>query len=145
MFKGSGTFGEVCEGQIQKFQNYNHPLDETKVAIKFIKSNDNDDDFMDFFKEALAASKLKHENVVEFFGVCLELDCIVMELMSGGQLLDYLHNNKETLDLNDLMKITLDICKGCAYLEKMKFVHRDIAARNCLLTSMDANLMKVHT
>ena len=139
MFKGSGAFGEVCEGRIQRIQAYNHPMDKTKVAIKFLKSDDNDD----FFKEALAASKLKHENVVEFFGVCLELDCIVTELMSGGQLLDYLHNNEDTLELNDLMKIALDICKGCAYLEKMKFVHRDIAARNCLLTSSDANLMKV--
>ena len=29
----------------------------------------------------------------------------------------------------------MDICKGCEYLEDNHFIHRDIAARNCLLTT----------
>ena len=66
-----------------------------------------------------------------------------MELMEGGQLLSYLHSKCNDLSQLDLLDMTLDIVKACAYLQKMKFVHRDIAARNCLLTSSDANLMKV--
>lgn len=34
--------------------------------------------------------------------------------------------------------MALDIAKGCEHLEATKFVHRDIAARNCLLTSKNS-------
>ena len=29
----------------------------------------------------------------------------------------------------------MDVAKGCQYLEENHFIHRDIAARNCLLTT----------
>lgn len=31
--------------------------------------------------------------------------------------------------------MALDIAKGCVYLENLHFIHRDIAARNCLLST----------
>lgn len=31
--------------------------------------------------------------------------------------------------------MALDVAHGCSYLENSKFVHRDIAARNILLTT----------
>lgn len=31
----------------------------------------------------------------------------------------------------------IDVCKGCCYLEDMHFVHRDLACRNCLVSSND--------
>ena len=39
----------------------------------------------------------------------------------------------------DLVEMCLDVAKGCAYLESVHFVHRDIAARNCLVAT-DATL-----
>ncbi|TNN13251.1 Protein sevenless [Schistosoma japonicum] len=38
------------------------------------------------------------------------------------------------LDLPALVTIMRDICQGCRYLEEQHFVHRDIAARNCLVS-----------
>ena len=94
-------------------------------------------------KEALAASRLKHENIVEFLGVCLESNLIILELMEGGELLTYLKSMRRYLTLWDLVDISHDVAKGCAYLERMKFVHRDLAARNCLLTSTNPQTRKV--
>lgn len=37
--------------------------------------------------------------------------------------------------MKDLILIAIDVAKGCKYLEEHRFIHRDIAARNCLLTT----------
>ncbi|KAF8562970.1 hypothetical protein P879_08854 [Paragonimus westermani] len=41
------------------------------------------------------------------------------------------------LDLPALVSIMRDIAHGCRYLEEQHFVHRDIAARNCLVSHND--------
>ena len=135
---GEGCFGEVFEGMATTTgQNGINP---TKVAIKTLKKDEN---IADYFKEAITASKLKHDNIVEFLGISLENKSIILELMEGGQLLDYLRSNKNDLTLWDLINISHDIVKGCEYLEQKNFVHRDLAARNCLLTSTDPQFRKV--
>ena len=37
--------------------------------------------------------------------------------------------------MKDLLYAAMDVGKGCKYLEGHHFIHRDIAARNCLLTT----------
>ena len=39
------------------------------------------------------------------------------------------------LTLKELMDTAVDVAKGCCYLEQACFIHRDIAARNCLVSS----------
>ncbi|TKS86610.1 ALK tyrosine kinase receptor [Collichthys lucidus] len=39
-----------------------------------------------------------------------------------------------SLTMRDLLRMARDIAFGCRYLEENHFIHRDIAARNCLLT-----------
>ena len=46
-----------------------------------------------------------------------------------------LQDRPSTLVMKDLLMCAMDICKGCEYLEDNHFIHRDIAARNCLLTT----------
>lgn len=40
-----------------------------------------------------------------------------------------------SLCMKDLLMCCVDVAKGCKYLEENRFIHRDIAARNCLLTA----------
>lgn len=65
---------------------------------------------------------------------------ILLELMAGGDLKTFLRETRPRLDqpssltMVDLLNVARDIAKGCQYLEENQFIHRDIAARNCLLT-----------
>ena len=142
---GSGSFGEVSEGllddSIIKENNWENIVNN-KVAVKFLKKPETCNEF---FKESLVVSQLKHENIVQFFGICLDIeDCLIMELMEGGELLDYLRSNGHLLTLDDQINMCFDVVKGCVYLEEQKVVHRDLAARNCLLTLNDSQNRKVN-
>ncbi|ROJ78752.1 Proto-oncogene tyrosine-protein kinase ROS [Anabarilius grahami] len=89
-----------------------------------------------------AISQFNHPNILRLLGVCLlnEPHYLILELMEGGDLRSYLrgarptNTRKELLNLTSLLDISLDAATGCAYLERMHFVHRDIAARNCLVS-----------
>ena len=141
-FSGSGYFGQVFEGIIsQDCSTIVDTLKGKKVALKVLKNVENT---IEFYKEAIASAKFKHGNIVESYGICLESNFIVMELMEGGQLLSYLKSRGNQLSVLDLLDMSLDVAKGCAYLEQMKYVHRDLAARNCLLTSIHPTYRKVN-
>ena len=140
LYLGAGNFGRIYEGILIENNSDEGKIYEGKVALKALKKKENN---IEFYKEAIAASKLSHEHIVKFIGICPDSNYIVMELMAGGQLLAYLHSKGHQLCQLELLHMSLDIAKACAYLEKMKFVHRDLAARNCMLTSIHPSSRKV--
>lgn len=139
-------------------------IEQLPVAIKTLPEySANNQAEMDFLVEALIMSKFEHRlvftynqtcykffkssinnrNIVRFIGVCFEKmpRFIVLELLPGGDLKAFLRNSRGThrkpsqLMMGDLLVMALDVARGCQYLEDNHFIHRDIAARNCLLTS----------
>jgi len=91
-------------------------------------------------------SNFNHENIVKVLGVCVDNDpvYIIMELMPAGDLLKFLRDAKREhgpalLTLAEQVNVSLDVAKGCRYLELQHFIHRDIAARNCLVSSKGAD------
>ena len=50
-------------------------------------------------------------------------------------ILDSFQDRPSPLVMKDLLLCAMDVAKGCEYLEGNHFIHRDIAARNCLLTT----------
>jgi proto-oncogene tyrosine-protein kinase ROS len=86
-------------------------------------------------------TQFKHPHIIQLLGICVDTDpcCLLLELMGGGDLLSFLRSNRPhlggstCLTLVDLLKMCVDVAKGCVCLEEMHFVHRDIAARNCLV------------
>ncbi|XP_047288458.1 leukocyte tyrosine kinase receptor isoform X5 [Homo sapiens] len=99
-------------------------------------------DELDFLMEALIISKFRHQNIVRCVGLSLRATprLILLELMSGGDMKSFLRHSRPHLGqpsplvMRDLLQLAQDIAQGCHYLEENHFIHRDIAARNCLLS-----------
>nr|XP_020648754.1 ALK tyrosine kinase receptor [Pogona vitticeps] len=136
---GHGAFGEVYEGQVVGIPSDPSPL---QVAVKTLPEVCSEQDELDFLMEALIISKFNHQNIVRCIGVSLQAlpRFILLELMAGGDLKSFLRETRprpshpSSLGMLDLLHVARDIACGCQYLEENHFIHRDIAARNCLLT-----------
>ncbi|KAM9842986.1 LOW QUALITY PROTEIN: ALK tyrosine kinase receptor-like [Aulostomus maculatus] len=136
---GHGAFGEVYEGLAVGIPGEASPL---QVAVKTLPEVCSEQDELDFLMEALIISKFSHQNIVRCVGVSLHAmpRFILLELMTGGDLKSFLRETRPRLEhpssltMVDLLNVARDIAKGCQYLEENQFIHRDIAARNCLLT-----------
>lgn len=91
--------------------------------------------------------RFDHTNVIQLLGVCLQTEPIyaVMEFMLYGDLKTYLLArrhlvNEKISDESDispkrLTMMALDVAKALCYLSEMKYVHRDVACRNCLVNA----------
>jgi len=150
---GQGAFGRVFQGKAPSLL----PGEEfTTVAVKMLKEEATDDMQSDFEKEALILSEFDHANIVKLYGVCAigKPMCLLFEYMCRGDLSNYLRSNSPSnyvvkssdgsnmfTDIKishlELIKIAKQIASGLVYLSERKFVHRDLATRNCL---MDQNL-----
>ncbi|KAF8375701.1 hypothetical protein PRIPAC_82130 [Pristionchus pacificus] len=105
------------------------------VAVKVIKRSANTEAAtMELQKEAAIMRKLKHVNIVRFFGMVVKKDTImvVMELINGGGLDKYLKKFPETSP-EERTGFAVHIAAGLAYLHGQGVMHRDVACRNCLL------------
>ncbi|KAM4624966.1 ALK tyrosine kinase receptor [Polymixia lowei] len=136
---GHGAFGEVYEGLAVGIPGEPSPM---QVAVKTLPEVCSEQDELDFLMEALIISKFSHQNIVHCIGVSLKAlpRFILLELMAGGDLKSFLRETRprlehpSSLSMVDLLNVARDIARGCQYLEENQFIHRDIAARNCLLT-----------
>uniref|UniRef100_A0A4W6C2L8 non-specific protein-tyrosine kinase n=1 Tax=Lates calcarifer TaxID=8187 RepID=A0A4W6C2L8_LATCA len=114
---GEGQFGDVHQGV------YNSPdKPALPVAIKTCKNCTSDSVREKFLQEALTMRQFDHPHIVKLIGVITENPVwIIMELCTLGELRSFLQVRKYSLDLSK------------------RFVHRDIAARNVLVSSVDCD------
>uniref|UniRef100_A0A8C5EX53 non-specific protein-tyrosine kinase n=1 Tax=Gouania willdenowi TaxID=441366 RepID=A0A8C5EX53_GOUWI len=122
---GTGQFGMVKHGKW---------LGQHDVAIKMIKEGSMSED--DFIEEAKIMMKLRHENLVQLYGVCTKQRpiYIVTEFLSNGCLLTYLKEGlRQHPTAIQLLEMCKDVSEGMAFLESKQYIHRDLAARNCLV------------
>ena len=117
---GKGGYGYVYKGYMQSRS--------THVAIKMCKSDTDQDEFL---REAEIMKQFRHPNIVEF--ICVSQQCIIMELMSGGDFLTFLRNKAIREKKHVLTRMVLDVAEGMAYLSSKDCVHGDLTANNCLI------------
>ncbi|KAI0494477.1 hypothetical protein KFK09_024615 [Dendrobium nobile] len=123
---GSGSSGDLYRGSY---------LDQD-VAIKVLRSEHlNETMRVEFAQELMILREVQHKNVVRFVGACSNPPhfCIITEYMHGGSLYDYMHKQKNILELSLLLKFALDVCNGMNYLHQKNIIHRDLKTANLLM------------
>lgn len=142
---GEGAFGTVFGGECQFGDN----TPWLAVAVKTLKVGSTVEEKLDFLGEAEMMKRFNHKNIVQLLGLCTHQEPIymIMEFMLYGDLKTYLlarrhlvsdrslHTEEDEISSKRLTSMALDVCRALAYLTELRYVHRDVACRNCLVSA----------
>uniref|UniRef100_A0A8C6UVW2 receptor protein-tyrosine kinase n=1 Tax=Neogobius melanostomus TaxID=47308 RepID=A0A8C6UVW2_9GOBI len=125
------------------------------VAVKILRPDASKNARNDFLKEVKILSRLKDSNIIRLLGVCVSSDplCMVTEYMESGDLNQYLSqrvlldksgpsHSSPTISYPALISMASQIASGMKFLASLKFVHRDLATRNCLIKIADFGMSR---
>ncbi|CAL5416925.1 unnamed protein product [Camellia sinensis] len=134
---GEGSYGRVY------YANLNNGK---AVAVKKLDVAAEPESNVEFLTQVSMVSRLKHDNLVELLGYCVEgnLRVLAYDFATMGSLHDILHGRKgvqgaqpgPVLDWMQRVRIAVDAARGLEYLhEKVQpsVIHRDIRSSNVLL------------
>ncbi len=136
---GQGAMGTVYLGLDPKINR--------EVAIKAIRYADIDESQVTevktrFFREAEAAGRLNHPNIVTVHDVGEDHDMayIAMELLKGGDLSRYCRNGHR-LPLEEALHVIHGVASALEYAHRNDVIHRDIKPENIMFA--DGHQVKV--
>ncbi|GBP42853.1 Activated CDC42 kinase 1 [Eumeta japonica] len=133
---GTGSFGVVRRGE---WRIPGSPSKTLPVAVKVLKADafSQPGIYDDFRREVEAMHSLKHVNLIKLHGVVFHPLMMVCELAPMGALLDYIRAQNGKVSLHYVTKWSEQVAAGMSHLEKNRFLHRDLACRNILLSTLD--------
>ena len=120
-----GRFGAVWKGYLNGSE---------LVAIKIPKLDHTT--VSEFLHESEIMKMLHHPNVISLRGVCSKVEpiYIITEFMANGNMVKYLRSVGRKTVMSQLLTWTGQICTGMSHLEQSSIIHRDVAARNILIS-----------
>lgn len=100
----------------------------------------------DMFNEDIEMlSSINHLNVVGLLAICTKdsPECALLDAGLPGDLLSYLKEKKKEMsphiatesETKELLRIADEISLGMTYLSSERFIHKDLALRNCIIGS----------
>lgn len=132
-----GTFGRVYKGL---YTDVNGKDEE--VFVKTVTDQASAIQISVLLHEGLSMYGLNHKNILTIQGVSLEQHVepfLLYPYSNNNNLKKFLQNCKTsesmayTLTTREIIDMTLQIINGMQYLHKNKHLHKDVAARNCLV------------
>eukprot|EP00050_Salpingoeca_kvevrii_P008302 m.302101 g.302101 ORF g.302101 m.302101 type:complete len:913 (-) comp15031_c0_seq1:224-2962(-) len=131
---GSGEFSIVFKAMLAEDATHT-----TTVAAKTLPQESSVGRHM-LLREAAAMSLFDHPNIIKLLGVITTTRApfLVTSYCEHGNLKDFLQRYRlsfTTISLHKRLVILSQIISGLEYLHEHMFVHRDVAARNVLVTS----------
>lgn len=125
---------ELGRGQVGRVYRAQDTNLDRNVALKFVSTEliDNDQYLRRFKQEAQTACKLKHENIVEIYGLEQEGNktYIVMQYVEGITLRKLLEKN---LEIGEVLRISIQVASALEHAHSKGVVHRDIKPENIML------------
>ncbi|KAL1006152.1 hypothetical protein UPYG_G00068510 [Umbra pygmaea] len=146
---GKGEFGEVFLAKAKCLMSASGrgSSEEEEEAVVLVKSLQTRDETLqlEFRREAEMFGKLSHPNLVRLLGMCREAEphYLILEYAEMGDLKQYLKmsKNKEEkpkshhLSTKQKVGVCLQVARGMEHLSNQRFVHKDLATRNCLISA----------
>jgi len=130
---GKGQFGDVQRGTYTIADGT-----VVEVAVKTCKEDCDPSVSEKFLEEAYIMQQFDHPHIIRLIGIISQSPiCIVMELAHMGEMRSFLQNNRSRLRLHTLIMYCYQLSAALSYLEGKHFVHRDVAARNVLVSLED--------
>ncbi|KAJ8686553.1 hypothetical protein QAD02_022347 [Eretmocerus hayati] len=140
---GEGAFGTVYGGEA-----FFPEKGWLAVAVKTLKVGSSTEEKLNFLSEVEVMKRFEHKNIIQLLAVCIKCEPVltVMEFMLYGDLKTYLlarrhlvndqhYEDSDEISTKKLTAMALDVARALSYLAQLKYVHRDVASRNCLVNA----------
>ena len=125
---GAGGMGEVYLAEDTKL--------DRRVAVKFLNEefSQDADKLNRFIQEAKAVSALNHPNILTVYEIGAEggKNYIVTEFIEGKTLREHF-SGKESVSLNQTLRIAVQVAEALAAAHQAGIVHRDIKPANIMV------------
>lgn len=138
---GKGEFGEVFLAKAKGIEDNDA---EVLVLVKSLQTRDEQLQ-LDFRREFEMFGKLNHSNVVRLLGLCREAEphYMVLEYVDLGDLKQFLRISRtkdeklkpQPISTKQKISFCCQVALGMEHLSNSRFVHKDLATRNCLVSA----------
>ena len=136
-YQVTGTLGKGAMGMVYKGIDpaINRPVALKTIRLDFVNDPAEMEELKErLFREAQAAGKLSHPNIVTIYDVGSEdhLQYIAMEYLEGETLEDTI-KRKTNLNYRIIAQVIIQICSALQYAHEQGIVHRDIKPANIMI------------
>ncbi|XP_028444059.1 tyrosine-protein kinase RYK isoform X2 [Perca flavescens] len=135
-----GTFGRIFHGVLLDEKD---PSKEKLVFVKTVKDHASEVQVTMMLTESCKLRGLHHRNLLPISHVCTEdgeKPMVLLPFMAWGNLKLFLRqcklaeaNNPQAISQQDLVYMAIQIACGMSYLARREVIHKDLAARNCVI------------